>query len=82
MLGWVEEKGTKVKFQEQTAGGRAVQRLESLAHAVNYHYYKSSNFFQKLWKAIEGFSVEGRYEPISLLESSLRQHCAKRFEGD
>lgn len=65
MREWVEERGTKVKLQEQTARGRAVPRQESLAHVVNYHYYKSSNFFQKLRKAIEGFSVEERYKPFS-----------------
>lgn len=29
---------------------------------------------------MKDFSVEERYEHISLLESSLRQHCAERGE--
>lgn len=35
---------------------------------------------QKLWKVIEGSFNRGRDEPIILLGSSLRQHCAERTE--
>lgn len=52
-----------------------------MAHVVSFHCYKSADLSQKLWKAIEGFSAEERCESISLLENSLRQHCAE-VEGD